>query len=693
MSLRRLLSILLIGLLLFSSAGGALAQDPGPAQPGGGQVPLGTGFTYQGRLESGGNAYTGACGFEFGLWDALSGGAQSGITQTVSAVPVDDGFFTAQLNGSAEFDPGAFIGTARWLAIRVRCPDSGSYTDLSPRQALTAAPYALFATGNWGLNGNFGTTTANFLGTTDNVTLTLKVNGQTAFRLGPNATAVNVLGGAASNNIFTGAYGSTIGGGASSVISPSVIYATVAGGLSNRAGGAYAAVGGGNGHQADGTQSVIAGGQGNHTFGQWSAVGGGVGNNADSTYATVAGGFDNDATAAGTTIGGGRNNRAGAPGATVGGGGWTGSSADGNLAWGDGSTIAGGYGNVITPTDVADFGAIGGGGDNLVQGGYGTIAGGFANIIGNGNSYAAIGGGRSNEATAADTVVAGGNNNTASGTQSAVLGGQDNTASGSHATVLGGQSNTATGGHSVALGWGAHADQSGSLVWVCATCPHTYAGTAQAAFFNSDAGFWFGRDVAGASITPTIGAGNFISTSTGARLTTGGVWTNSSDRNAKTSFAAVDGVAILDTLMNVPIETWTYKVEDAGIRHLGPTAQDFYAAFGLGDSDISIGTVDADGVALAAIQGLYTVVQEKDAELAALRASNDALTAAQAETNARLAALEAATNGVETSRRDVSTATPMGSTVQLAIVLVAGLLAGAAIGAGAYALGRRAARQ
>ncbi len=41
-------------------------------------------------------------------------------------------------------------------------------------------------------------------------------------------------------------------------------------------------------------------------------------------------------------------------------------------------------------------------------------------------------------------------------------------------------------------------------------------------------------------------------------------------------------------------------------------AQDFYAAFGLGNSDTHIGTVDADGVALAAIQGLYQLLEEKD---------------------------------------------------------------------------------
>ncbi len=159
-------------------------------------------------------------------------------------------------------------------------------------------------------------------------------------------------------------------------------------------------------------------------------------------------------------------------------------------------------------------------------------------------------------------------------------------------------------------------------------------------------------------------------------------WSVVSDRNAKANFAPVDGVAILDALVGLPIATWNYTTQAEGIRHMGPMAQDFYAAYGLGETDTGISTVDADGVALAAIQGLYTVVQEKDAALAAQQAEIAALRAAQAETDERLAALEAAR--VETSRRDVST-----DTVQLAVVLVVGLLAGAVIGAGAFALGRR----
>jgi hypothetical protein len=58
---------------------------------------------------------------------------------------------------------------------------------------------------------------------------------------------------------------------------------------------------------------------------------------------------------------------------------------------------------------------------------------------------------------------------------------------------------------------------------------------------------------------------------------------------------------------------------------MGPMAQDFHAAFGLGNNDKTIGTLDAAGVAFAAIQGLHEVVQEKDAEISSLRARIEAL--------------------------------------------------------------------
>jgi hypothetical protein len=104
---------------------------------------------------------------------------------------------------------------------------------------------------------------------------------------------------------------------------------------------------------------------------------------------------------------------------------------------------------------------------------------------------------------------------------------------------------------------------------------------------------------------------------------------------------------VLDKLRALPVSTWTYRNEDLRIRHMGPTAQDFHAAFGLGHSDRSIGTVDADGVALVASKALLgrtdalqgqvgSVVEEN----ATLRAQLAALQQVNADLEVRLERLE-----------------------------------------------------
>ncbi len=105
-------------------------------------------------------------------------------------------------------------------------------------------------------------------------------------------------------------------------------------------------------------------------------------------------------------------------------------------------------------------------------------------------------------------------------------------------------------------------------------------------------------------------------------MTDAGVWINASDAQKKGAFAEVDKRAVLDKLAAMPIRSWRYQVEADDVRHIGPTAQDFMAAFGLGHDDKTIGTIDADGVALAAIQGLNAKLEatlaERDARIASL---------------------------------------------------------------------------
>lgn len=143
--MKRKLSFVVVILLLALGLGRSVrAQElsPSGAAPTGPTAPIGNAFTYQGQLTDTSGPVTGNCDFQFGLWDALSGGAQVGTTLGQSNVAVSEGLFTVQL----DFGATAFIGGARWLEVAVRCPaGGGSYTTLTPRQPLTAAPYANIA--------------------------------------------------------------------------------------------------------------------------------------------------------------------------------------------------------------------------------------------------------------------------------------------------------------------------------------------------------------------------------------------------------------------------------------------------------------------------------------------------------------------------------------------------------------------
>jgi hypothetical protein len=104
-------------------------------------------------------------------------------------------------------------------------------------------------------------------------------------------------------------------------------------------------------------------------------------------------------------------------------------------------------------------------------------------------------------------------------------------------------------------------------------------------------------------------AGNFAATS----------FVTLSDRTKKAGFAPVDVEAVLAKVAALPLTTWHYTNDAAATPHLGPMAQDFHAAFGLGGDDKTITTVDADGVALAAIQGLHHRTTALAAENAVIR--------------------------------------------------------------------------
>lgn len=111
-----------------------------------------------------------------------------------------------------------------------------------------------------------------------------------------------------------------------------------------------------------------------------------------------------------------------------------------------------------------------------------------------------------------------------------------------------------------------------------------------------------------------LNTNNSFSTASGASLTAGGTWTNSSDVNKKRNFTNVDGGKLLAALRDMRVTEWSYRTE-GNVRHLGPTAQDFKRAFGLGENDISITTIDESGVALAAIKELAARLEKAENKL------------------------------------------------------------------------------
>jgi hypothetical protein len=575
-----------------------------------------------------------------------------------------------------------------------------------------------------------------WLGTTDTQALELRVNGERALRLEPNADSPNVIGGHSENSVTAGAVGAAICGGGSWTATNRVtdhygtvgggvnnqagdnagttndrIYATVGGGWSNTASGGTATVGGGNLNNASAWMSTVGGGDKNTASGGSATVGGGDNNTASGGAATVGGGASNTASDS-ATVGGGYSNNASGDSATVAGGvantasGWMSTVGGGNGSTASGwyATVAGGgrsdfpdpaTGNRATDnfctvgggannqagddagtTDDAMSGTVGGGRSNTASGGSATVGGGNSNTASAQN--ATVGGGDANTASADHATVGGGSSNTASDDNATVGGGWWNTASAQYATVGGGSDNVAQGGYAtVSGGWDNEA--SGAWATVAGGQDNTASGrsaTVPGGEFNSASGTWSfaagyrakannqGCFVWGDSTDTDIACNNnnrFIARASGgvylytnSTLTSGaylaagsGSWSTVSDRNLKDNFTPVDGQEVLARLADVPISTWNLKSQDASIRHMGPMAQDFSAAFGLGESDTAISTVDADGVALAAIQGLYSLSQEQDARIQALEEENGSLQQRLDGLETRVTALEggASTSG------------------------------------------------
>jgi len=579
-------------------------------------APVGTAFTYQGRLTDGGAPASGIYDLRFTIYDAAGGGNSVGGPITNSPVGVTNGLFTTRL----DFGAGVFTGDARWLEIGVRTNGDGDFTTLSPRQPLTASPFALYAsnattaaTANTVMAGSVSNA-AIAVGAVDSSRIadgTIITDDIASIDAGKivggdlQATRLNVgighiLNGAwatiagGTNNSATNTY-ATVGGGQQNTAGRNC--ATVAGGQLNTAGGSFSFVGGGDHNNAGAGVATIAGGSGNSASGLWCAVGGGYSNTASNDTATVAGGYRN--------LAGGNYSFVG--------GGWS------NLAYGVATVIGGGSNNFIHPS--ASYSSIVGGQANtispygvgsVIAGGGGRIPFWTGGLPFDGNhieaNYVAIGGGSAND------IYSGGD-------WAVICGGSNNLAYSKCATVAGGERNVAGGPYSFAAGYRAQAIHAGAFVW-----SDSLGGD-----LSSSAEYQFTvRCSGGARFFSTPGLPTM-----GVQLSPGGnAWSPTSDRNVKENFAAVNSREMLKRLDDVPVTTWNLKSQPPAIRHIGPMAQDFYAAFNVREDDRHISTSDADGVAFAAIKGLYELLKEKDAEIQALKRQNQSLEQSMTEVKA-----------------------------------------------------------
>jgi len=459
----------------------------------------------------------------------------------------------------------------------------------------------------------------------------------------------------------------TIAGGYSN--NASGLGSVVGGGIFNTASGVAAFVGGGGNNSASGADATVGGGEQNTATNSWATVGGGSVNNASGYVATVSGGGFNQATGPGSfvggggyngfsyigntasgassTVGGGFGNQASGAGSFVGGGGYDGSSSSGNTASGTASTVAGGLGNLANDS----YATIGGGLGNTSTGYGGTVGGGQNNTVLANANYAAI---------------AGGVDNISFNFGGSTGGGQGNTNIGNYGTIPGGLFNSVRGYASFAAGEYANANDNNSFVWSDGTRgavsqgTNTFAVLATGGVFfyttpssvnvevdnNADLDFgsttrqmlnlysstygigvqnndeyfrtgdqfyWYVGGTHNNNNGSSGGGTTLMSLSTSG-LTVNGTFVSACDRNLKEHFQAVDAQRVLAQVSALPITRWNYK-EDTTSEHIGPMAQDFYAAFGVGPDDKHITTIDEGGVALAAIQGLNEKVNEKDARI------------------------------------------------------------------------------
>lgn len=438
-----------------------------------------------------------------------------------------------------------------------------------------------------------------------------------------NYAESSTVGGGWANGIGTNADFSTIGGGYLNDIGTNSPYSTIGGGENNDIGtnSLASTIGGGyrNDIGTDSYYSTIAGGGKNHigTYSSSSTIGGGSGNRIlnDSAFATIPGGRSNTV-AANYTFAAGADAKANHTGSFV----WADSSGGDFATTGDNQFLIRASGfvgiNKNTPATALDVNGIvtatsfsGTGGDltglnasALVSGTLPSarLAGTYSsaltfnnpanNLSGNGSALTALNASQLTSGTVPDVRLT---SNVARRDQANTFTSQQiitNTSSG-----LAGAALRITPASASAIG-----------LYVFQT--------------SSDAAVVFENRGSGQQIVAFNAPGNevFIVDNDGDVFAKS--FAPISDRNRKENIAPVNPSEVLEKVAALPISRWNFKEDH--VKHVGPMAQDFHAAFGLGHDDKHIATVDADGVALAAIQGLNQKLEaelkEKDARIADL---------------------------------------------------------------------------
>ena len=328
-------------------------------------------------------------------------------------------------------------------------------------------------------------------------------------------------------------------------------------------------------------------------------------------------------------------------------------SGNGSFAMGDHAEATAANAAAVGYRTRASGSASVGMGDQSEATAAGAFAVGFKSMA---NGSASVAMGNLSEATGAASFAAGsgakalGEKSTAIGGLSQALGSYSLAMRAGKAQASGsiaiGDLTVASGVNAIALGYSAVASGVGSMAlghysstngkWYSFVFGDASAGATEVKavvdnqFVVRAQKFWLGTN---SNVTAT--ANRFIETSTGAYLSTGGAWVSSSDSTKKHRWQDVDGEDVLTRLVAMPIRSWSYREEGDSVRHVGPTAQDFRNAFGLGDTDKAIASVDADGVSLAGIKALVQRTVD-------LRRENEELRAALGDVLRRLAELEAA---------------------------------------------------